>query len=368
MKRFIANLSLAALLAYTLPAFAQAQEETEESKEPKRKLEAVETGEEGKPDELDLELAEDADVDAVDAFMKRISKLRPKSRKEAMQLSAARNGATEKMLGLLEAAGETDSPRYIEIKRESIGNRLRDMMNPNKSEELQNDVVAFLSGLDDKAGAEDARLGMMAAYYAMNSAGEDKDSSVKFVKAVRESLSKGSVEEKTLNMLDGFVRRSNLIGNTIQLTGTTMGGDAFNIDDLKGKVVLVDFWATWCGPCVREHPNIEKNYAKYAEKGFEVVGISLDRDRDRLEKFVEEHETQWIVLHDEGGTNPATDYYGVMGIPSMFLLDKEGKVVSTTARGPKLGKQLANLLGEVEDEEEETETGVELGEAAGDDK
>ena len=152
-------------------------------------------------------------------------------------------------------------------------------------------------------------------------------------------------------MMSGVARRLMLLGKEMKIDGTTLDGDKFDWKAYRGKVVLVDFWATWCGPCVQELPNVLANYEKYHDKGFEVVGISLDEDRERLERFVVERKLPWVCLFEEGtGTsNPVAEYYGVTGIPTVMLVDREGKVVSMSAHGRELERQLVKLLGPVGD-------------------
>jgi thiol-disulfide isomerase/thioredoxin len=177
----------------------------------------------------------------------------------------------------------------------------------------------------------------------------DKELAAEAYTSLGELLVKSKTEQvaEMAERLIGAGRRMNLVGKPLELKGTTFAGKEFDIKDLKGKVVLIDFWATWCGPCRAEHPNIEKNYEKYRDKGFEVVGISLDQNREALEEYLDEHKMPWVVLHEEkeGGKNPASDYYGIFGIPAMMLVDQDGKVVSLNARGERLGKELETLLG-----------------------
>lgn len=121
--------------------------------------------------------------------------------------------------------------------------------------------------------------------------------------------------------------------NPLELKFTDINGKEFNLETLRGKVVLLDFWATWCGPCVAELPNVLAAYKELHEKGFEIVGISLDQRRGDLEEFVEEHKMPWVQYFDgKGWENDISTRFGITSIPAMWLIDKKGMVVDMNAR------------------------------------
>jgi thiol-disulfide isomerase/thioredoxin len=143
----------------------------------------------------------------------------------------------------------------------------------------------------------------------------------------------------------GTLRRLSLTGKPMAIKGTLLDGSAFDPASLAGKVVLVDFWATWCGPCVAELPNMIAQYEKYHDKGFEVVGISLDDDREALAKFIDDKKIPWPILHEAaGGGHPLATFYGITGIPQLILIGRDGNVITLNARGEALGEKLAELF------------------------
>ena len=126
----------------------------------------------------------------------------------------------------------------------------------------------------------------------------------------------------------------------------------FDWKEYEGKVVLVEVWATWCGPCKREIPRLKEAYAKYHDAGFEIVGYSIDQDVDFLKRFLVENEIPWPATSQkrsvEAGFEPLYDYYSINGVPEMILVGRDGKVVMTDCRGCKLADQLKELFPNVE--------------------
>ncbi len=128
-------------------------------------------------------------------------------------------------------------------------------------------------------------------------------------------------------------------------TAKTIDNKTVKLSDLKGKVVLLDFWATWCGPCLMELPNVKKLYAAYKDKGFEIIGISADETVEDLSKLVEQEDLQWPQIFDGGDkADSIQEQYGVMKYPTTILLDKEGKISAIDVRGEEMEAAVKKLI------------------------
>ncbi|MBQ0085771.1 MAG: TlpA family protein disulfide reductase [Prevotella sp.] len=114
----------------------------------------------------------------------------------------------------------------------------------------------------------------------------------------------------------------------------------------KKKIVLIDFWATWCGPCMREMPNVKAAYDKYHKKGFNVVGISFDEDADRWKSTIKKNKWNWVHLSDlKGWKSAAGKVYEIMAIPSSILVDGNGTIIANDLRGEELSNTLKKIYG-----------------------
>jgi thiol-disulfide isomerase/thioredoxin len=135
------------------------------------------------------------------------------------------------------------------------------------------------------------------------------------------------------------------IGKTIRFTQADTSGKMVKLATIRAKYVLVDFWASWCGPCRKENPNVVEAYKKYHDKGFDIVGVSLDDKKEPWLNAIHKDALTWTHVSDlKGWQNEVGLTYGIKSVPASFLVDQQGKIVAKNLRGEELHKKLEELL------------------------
>jgi len=143
----------------------------------------------------------------------------------------------------------------------------------------------------------------------------------------------------------GALRRLDLAGKPLTLAGPSLGGGSVDIANLRGRTVLVFFWATWCTPCTQALPQLRALYAQYHDRGFEIIGVNLDTTSDPVKPFLTQRSVTWPQIYQPGGLNsPIAQSFGIVSLPTLFLVDSSGRVLSTNISIEELKTRLAELF------------------------
>ncbi len=213
-----------------------------------------------------------------------------------------------------------------------------------KAGEFAKAYAGYIELMKDLSGADQEEF---AANFADSLAGAASTAGeYKIARQIYEQLLKKFGESDALaRKVNDDLERIDRVGKPAPaVIVNDLKGKPFRLDQLKGKYVLVDFWATWCPPCVGEIPRLQAAYSKYHDRGFEIVSISLDEAPDVVFDFVQSRKIAWRQIHNPTCGGDAVASFGVNDIPASFLIDPAGTIVRIELRGPALDETLKKLI------------------------
>ncbi|MBQ0015732.1 MAG: TlpA family protein disulfide reductase [Bacteroidales bacterium] len=167
-------------------------------------------------------------------------------------------------------------------------------------------------------------------------------------KLVRDRLYDRYADNEFVRHIDGKLKTSVVAGmDAPDIAMKDMTGKIRKLSDLRGKIVLLDFWASWCGPCRKENPNVVSLYKKYHAQGFDIYSVSLDKSKDAWAKAIAEDGLEWEnhVSDLSGWSSTGGKTYGISSVPSTVLIGKDGKIIARNLRGGELAAKLKELFG-----------------------
>lgn len=254
----------------------------------------------------------------------------------------------------LPAAEQSETATELQTLVTKIKNKLREgkKTEAELSAEMKEFDALFAKHKDEKTDDTAQILFMKAMLYQQ--VFDDVPKSIQLVEQIKRDYPETKIGKSADEILQHMkkqeegakIRRNLAEGSKFpDFEEKDMAGNPLSLAKYKGKVVLLDFWATWCGPCVAELPNVIKAYEKHHAKGFEIIGISLDQDEQKLKDFIKDKNMTWPQYFDgKGWENKLASKYGIQSIPATFLLDGEGKIIAKDLRGEALEQAVAKAL------------------------
>jgi peroxiredoxin len=250
----------------------------------------------------------------------------------------------------------TEMSKQRDVRLDSLNKAVQATMEPYRSDERKLDSISrtfeapykgIVKPANDKAAEKiDKNSNRYSCLLAIQSLEPDEYPAL--YKKLDEGLTKNFPNDQNVKNFHEFVRRSQATTSGQLAPDIVLPdpeGKEIALSSLRGKIVLIDFWASWCGPCRKEMPNVVKAYAKYKSKGFEIFGVSLDQDKDRWKEAIKQDHITWPQVSDLKQWNSSVvTLYSIQGIPYTVLVDREGKILAKDLRGEALEAKLAEVL------------------------
>ncbi|MFN3190463.1 MAG: peroxiredoxin family protein [Aureliella sp.] len=297
------------------------------------------------PDPLpDLTIPKNADAKTLAGIVSKAKAISPQSPSQYQAMQTAIRDASRALLARMKGKEDSNEYKQAELDTITASVALMTFFGEDAKKKTVEQVHNYLKN-KETLSITDIQTGMMAA--AMLELQPNKKPARDTYELMDELLKEDEREEmQSLRInLKANVRRLQLLGSKFEIDTRSLDGEEIKTDHYAGKYVIVDFFATWCQPCLIEVPRLRKHFDKYRAKGLEVVGISLDQDADALSEYLKKENLPWPIIHDNEDDPMKTLQmrFGVAQLPTVLLLNKEGTVISLEARGTELDR-LMDLL------------------------
>ena len=256
-----------------------------------------------------------------------------------------------------EVKGSPESTRLLQLnqilaERDSIGMELQQAQMNQDRDRFTVAMAAYQQVLAEVSGSikafideDPGRMSSLAAVQNLDPA-QDFQYFVKVVDAM-EGKAEGNAFYDTMKEQVQRSRKLAVGSEAPEISLPQPNGETLSLSDLRGQYVLIDFWASWCAPCRKENPNVVRVYEKYHDKGFEILGVSLDKNRGAWLAAIEQDGLKWQHVSDlKYWQSAVVAEYQVQGIPLTYLIDPEGNIVAKNLRGPSLEEKLASIFNE----------------------
>ncbi|MCA9182326.1 MAG: TlpA family protein disulfide reductase [Planctomycetales bacterium] len=297
----------------------------------------------------DLTIPADADAEQLLALIAQAKSLKPRNAHQYQAMQTAIRDGSKRLVKLLGKSGDDTKVAHrvqqAELDTISSSVALMAFVGEDAQQKTLEQVHEFLKGRKELS-LQDMQTGVLAA--AMLELQPDKKPARDTYQLLCDLLENDEREEmQSLRLnLQASIGRLDLLGSKFELEATSLDGRDIRIDDYAGKFVIVDFFASWCEPCLTEVPRLQKQFEKYKDKGLAVIAISLDADANALDKYLQRAELPWPIIHDnhEDPLQRLQMKFGVSHLPTVLLLNKEGTVVSLEARGAELDRLMQMLF------------------------